>query len=342
MKHSINASPVCCRLLALVLLGAILGVLGGCERSGPAGAGRDGASQWREVRDGGMNGRYFVPAQPGPRPALLVLGGSEGGIESASLAAEFSQSGYTSLALGYFGLPGLPLQLKEIPLEYFSAAIDWLAQQPQVDRSRIAVVGISKGAEAALLIASHDPRVRAVVAATPSAYAWQSLDFVNWSDTPSWTRAGLAVPYVRLAPFNLTRHGTDLGLLHADSLAAATPQMIAAARIPIERSRAAILLIAGQDDRMWDASGYSATIERDLAARGLGEGLRVLRYADAGHAIFAPPRAVDEATLTRMLAYGGTREGTRAALADSWPAALAFLAEALDVPAERDDTPQAD
>lgn len=46
-----------------------------------------------------------------------------------------------------------------------TAAIDWLAARPEVDESRISVVGISMGSFWAPRIAAHDPRVHALVAA---------------------------------------------------------------------------------------------------------------------------------------------------------------------------------
>ena len=74
-----------------------------------------------EVREDGMYMRMFVPAGlRGRAPAIVVLGGSEGGIEGAARRAKrLAQAGYVTLAIAYFAADGLPPALIEIPLETF-------------------------------------------------------------------------------------------------------------------------------------------------------------------------------------------------------------------------------
>ena len=79
-------------------------------------------------------------------------------MRSALLAAR----GYAVLDLMYFGRDPLPRELIEIPLEYFAAGLDWLRSHPATSGVRIGVFGSSKGAEAALLVGTLDPNVRAV------------------------------------------------------------------------------------------------------------------------------------------------------------------------------------
>ena len=94
-------------------------------------------------------GYLFSPPDAGARrPGVLVFGGSEGGDAwPAGLAQSLAAHGYPALAVGYFDLPGLPAGLANIPLEYFAAAADWLASQPGVDATRLAVFGWSRGSE---------------------------------------------------------------------------------------------------------------------------------------------------------------------------------------------------
>ena len=103
-----------------------------------------------------------MPNGPGPHPAIVWLGGSEGGLREGT-AALLASHGYATLALAYFGVDPLPPELIEIPLEYCKEGIDWLKAQPSVDAQHIAVLGGSKGAELALLLA-----------ATPSRRCWSS------------------------------------------------------------------------------------------------------------------------------------------------------------------------
>src|SRR6266540_3724877 len=89
-------------------------------------------------------------------PGLLLLGGAEGGMHEDD-AALLAAHGYAALALAYYGLPGLPATLQNIALEYFEAALTFLQRHPHVRGDRFAVMGASKGGEAALLVAASPP-----------------------------------------------------------------------------------------------------------------------------------------------------------------------------------------
>ena len=117
----------------------------------------------------GLVGTFYEPPDEGRHPAMIVLGGSEGGVpRPVGHAGGLASRGYATLALGYFGVNGLPGTLSNIPLEYFGTAINWLAAQPSVDPNRIGVIGASRGAELALLLGGLYPRLRVVVAYMPS------------------------------------------------------------------------------------------------------------------------------------------------------------------------------
>ena len=99
------------------------------------------------VRELGLVGTLFRPDTDGPRPAIIALGGSIGNLEE-STAALLASHGYVALALGYFGVEGLPQDLVSIPLEYFETAIGWLQAQEGVASDRLAVMGVSRGGQA--------------------------------------------------------------------------------------------------------------------------------------------------------------------------------------------------
>jgi Acyl-CoA thioester hydrolase/BAAT N-terminal region/BAAT / Acyl-CoA thioester hydrolase C terminal len=118
----------------------------------------------------GFVGEFWHPASTTARgPAVLVLGGSEGGLPGTLLSALLASSGYPALGVAYFGAPGLSQTLSKIPLEYFAGALRWLARQPGVNPGSIAVLGVSRGSEAAQLLGVYYPGlVHAVIASVPS------------------------------------------------------------------------------------------------------------------------------------------------------------------------------
>ena len=140
-----------------------------------------------------FEGYFYSPPASGRRPAVLMIGGSEGGYAALPGAAALADAGFPALSMAYFGEPGLPRTLSRIPLEYFAKALRWLARQPGVDPSRIAVLGASRGSEAAQLLGVHYPSlVHAVIALTPADAAHPSYP----SGTgPAWTLHGRALPY---------------------------------------------------------------------------------------------------------------------------------------------------
>lgn len=279
----------------------------------------------------GLVGQFHEPTGNTRSPGLLVLGGSEGGLEQANeLAEQFVAEGFATLALAYFGISPLPTMLEEIPLEYFHKAIDWIREQHGVDAASVGVVGGSKGGEAALLIAATAPQVRAVVAYVPSHVSWQAL---NWQPPPrsSWAHRGVPLPFVRYVHASAERMQREGGLrgLYVASLAA-DPDAVRAAEIPVERTCGAILLVSGGEDGVWPSSEMARSIVERLQANRFAYPYRHLEYRDAGHAIMG---LASVPTTVKVpwgeLHLGGTESANASARIDAWNNVLRFLRERL-------------
>jgi dienelactone hydrolase len=214
------------------------------------------------LKDDGFVGSYWEPAISGKRPAVLVFGGSEGGVATYLLAARLAAHGFPALALGYFKEPGLPQTLSNIPLEYFAKALRCLREQLHVDPNRVVVLGVSRGSEAALLLGVHYPDlVHGVVAAVPANVAVCSLPGCAG---PAWTFQGKPVPYTR--QFN-EPHPTD------------DPDAV----IPVERIQGPIFLDCAGMDFVWDSCAYATAIVRRLDAHDFRYSHVFHRYPKAGH-----------------------------------------------------------
>jgi acetyl esterase/lipase len=293
------------------------------------------------VAQGSLIGTFVVPADGKRHAAVVVLGGSEGGLHADS-ARLFAAHGYAALALAYFGVDPLPKRLEAIPLETVTRGIDWLAARPEVDPTRIVLEGGSKGGELALLVASREPRIRATAAVVPSAYVWFGLAFEpGHAETSSWSAGGAPVPYVPSDPAAdaaIGRAFTFGGTIayrdtYAASLATAPAAVRERALIPVERIAGPVLCIAGGDDREWDSPGACRMVHdrREAAGRAAGDGVVV--EPGAGHALAfsgAPaPASFLAGPVTMQL--GGSPEANGRGGADAFARILVFFDQALAV-----------
>jgi acetyl esterase/lipase len=227
------------------------------------------------IAAGSLVGTFFAPPDGKRHPAIVVLGGSEGGLHDEQ-ARVLAEHGYAALALAYFGVEPLPGKLRAIPIETVSRGIDWLAARPEVDGARIGILGTSKGGELALLAASREPRIRATAAVVPSAYVWFDLAFDGTGETSSWSAGSAPVAFIPSDPVADMAVGRAFGTggtvsfrnTFDASFAAASPAVRDRARIPVETIAGPVLCIAGGDDREWDSPDACRIVhERRHAAR---------------------------------------------------------------------------
>lgn len=242
---------------------------------------------------------------------VVVLSGSSGRVERQR-ARLLAEQGFLALAVRWFGGPGQPPGICEVPLETFVAAVDLLRAH---GAARIGMLGLSKGAEAALLTAVHEPRVDLVAALSPTSRVWSNVGpGADGRDRPyrsSWTWRGRPLPFV---PGDDTWQpaeqdgGQDGGPVAIRGWYERSERTFAArldaAAIAVERARADILLVAGADDAMWPSLRYA----RELAARrhAAGVPVEVVTREDAGHR----PRFPGEgpAAPSAEFRYGGTAD----------------------------------
>ena len=260
--------------------------------------------------DDGVHGTVYQPTgtTTAPRPAVLVFGGSEGGLHPAVtlMASLLAAHGYPSLALAYFKEPGLPQSLTAVPLEYFARALALLRAQPGVDPRRVFVMGASRGGEAALLLGAYFPRlVNGVIAQVPGSYVNPAIPV---SGRSAWTLRGRDLPHAGAAKFGAPAASVD-------------PRAL----IPVERIRGPILLSCGEMDVVWPSCGYVDDITGRLTARSFAHPVTALRYPDAGHlaGTIPPYTSVTDGAVARS---GGTVAGIQTASVAVQTRVLALLA----------------
>jgi len=291
----------------------------------------------KPVREKRVIGTLFTPAREAKRPAIVVLSGSGGGVNEP-IAATFASLGYVALALGFFGMDGLPDELVNIPVETVRHGIDWLEARPEVEPESIGMFAVSKGTELALLVASKDERVKAVVVNVPSGVVFEGLHKGTGKDSQSsWAFHGEPVPFVPfsfslsiMAGFAWAKMARKpLSTRKMYEFAMNDSSAVEKAEIQVEKTRAPIMMLSSGQDGVWPSGRLSEMAMKRLRAHDHPYEDEHLHYEEAGHLIRFPytPMTVERFFMSKGLfgSLGGTpRENARAAL-DSWPRVKSFL-----------------
>jgi len=257
--------------------------------------------------DQGLVARGFLPASDDQVPdaaAVVIVGGSEGGLDSMSpMAASLASRGVPAVVVALFAAPGLPDELLEVPLEPVHGAAAWLREATGGTTERLVLVGLSRGAEAVLSAAAHLDGLEptAVVGLSPGSVVWEAIDEEGvGTGRSSWTVGGQPLPFTPIDDVAVTRdllrqaprravhrHVPQLMHLRAAYEGGLARPRAELAAIPVERITGRLVLHAGGSDALWpsDAMGAAIVRRRRLAGR---EDDQLVVHPGAGHLLRWP------------------------------------------------------
>jgi len=261
------------------------------------------------ARDGVTGELYLPTGHPAhPGPAVVVFGGSEGGLSTSDEAALFAARGFPALAVAYFDDDGVPATLTRVPLEYFDRAARLLSRQPGVDPHRVALLGSSAGGEAALAAAAAFPaRIAGAIAVSSPAAVLDSQD----GPGAEYTLAGHDLPT-------------------ADEREFEAPSATSGNTIAVEKA-GRVLLVCGEQDLLVPSCASARALQGRAARHGADDRVTVLSYDGAGHAVntmdpYFPDTQESFRDDGETVTTGGTWQGDQAGEAAAWPKILSWLA----------------
>lgn len=276
------------------------------------------------IREDGLVATYFSNKDGVARPGIIVVGGSEGGLNEY-MAALLASHGFSTLALAYFGIEHLPKRAAEIPLEYVQTAIQWMESRHEVVPNWLGIHGTSKGGELALLSGAYFNNIKAVVCLSGVALSFAGI--VPWSDAktlpPSWTYENKPIPYatpenpveVALECLRMFKSGEGGPFVKWYQELASDPEVVKRATIPVEGIQGPVLFISGQDDG--DVSRYTRIGVDRLAEHDHPFEVIHLDYPGGTHAIGIP--------YVRVTIPGQDAKSVADASVDSWNRTKDFL-----------------
>ena len=287
-----------------------------------------------EIRNKDMVANFYYPKNKQNLPLIIMLGGSNGGIREVDDRAKIiSSHGYAALALGYFGMEHLPKNLERIPVEYFFNSINWAKEKQFIDTNKIVIMGVSKGGEAALLVASMRRDIKGAIAFVPSNVRWQGIpngpSFISKS---SWTLNGKDLPYLKCSfsfsffwKYICKSKQIEMREIFKPIITE-DKSKIDPALIEVEKINGPILLVAVKDDKIWPSYDMCQMMKNRLDSLKFEHQIEFLYYDNAGHLIFLEPDLMPTIDYKyQQLAVGGKDSENSAAQIDSWNKMIGFL-----------------
>jgi len=253
--------------------------------------------------------KYYPPTGEEKNVAIILIGGSEGGLPNYFNIERFNKLGYPCLMVGYFGTKNTPARLEMIPLDYFEQVINTFKTNPEVRDKKIVVYGGSKGGELALLLASRFKQIQGVIAGVPSAVVFQGI---GGRPVSSWSYKGEQIPFVPYAPFDYSKI-VNSQYVELYKLSLEQTEAVEKALINVENINGPILLLTGKEDKMWPSSQMADMIIKRLDEKEFPFWYKHIAYQNAGH------------NFSEHSTLGGTTDGNKQASIDSEKRIFDFL-----------------
>lgn len=286
----------------------------------------------RAINENGFQANYFAKTDTKGKATLVLIGGGQWG---DYWGQQFAKKGFSGLSIPYTRKNNLPKLPEEIKLEYFEKAIKWLQNQPEVDPNKIIVMGASRNAELALVIASVFPElISGVVAYAPSSVSWSNtvLPFNSNELKPSWKYKNVDIPYVPMD--KISGNGSNkIETLTYWKKGLAKTDFISKAIIKVENINGPILLFSGRDDKVWPSVFMADMLEERVSKHDFKHSFQSIKYENAGHLISGNPEKSSDIRTGKMnidgkdyeYEYGGTMEGDNIAKKDANERLMEFI-----------------
>lgn len=181
---------------------------------------------------------------------MIVMSGSEGGLEHAEKLARFlADNNVPALAFALFKTKHTGKNLDRIPVERVGTVIQWLKRQGY---EKIGIEGVSKGAEYSLAAAIEYPEISCVIVKTPSWFYSEGMIKKSPSGCSCWSYEEMELPFTPYKErhpnvLSMMLRTREYNVLELNTNKAVTENSI----IPVERIHGPILMFSTKVDTVW-------------------------------------------------------------------------------------------
>jgi esterase/lipase len=257
----------------------------------------------------GFAGHMAEPEEQAAQAVIVVMGGEKSLMPGMKIAERFADYGIAGLAVSLFGADGLPKGPDRIPIDMFEPVVRYLKETRKF--AKISIYGMSMGSIAAALTARYIPGIDNLIMVSPSHVPFEgTLDkkYMTGHSFVTWRKE--EIPYVK-PDFSKNkamkysydaRAGRNVMGMWSDYMDAyEDKEREKQAEIPLEKTNARILMIAGTGDEAWPSDYSVRYMEEHLDDVGYARDYKAVFYPNASHLLGMMPNREREKWLYRMI-----------------------------------------
>lgn len=258
----------------------------------------------------GFAGHLAEPEGGSDRAVLVILGGEKSLLPGVKIAERFADYGWTGLAVSLFGAEGIPASPDRCPLEMLENAVNYLRSKRKIPH--ISAYGQSMGSIFAALTAQYIGGIENLVMVSPTHVPFEGTakDKKHMTGHSVATWRGQEIPFVTadFSKGNAAKYQTHpaaahkvMGMWAAYYDAYQDKAREQRAWLPIEKTNARVLLIAGGADEAWPAEYSVRAIYAYLERKHYDHDFKAIVYPNVSHLTGMMPNRQREKWLYRMI-----------------------------------------
>lgn len=262
------------------------------------------------MREHNFVGHLAEPDQGSDKAVIVIMGGEQSLFPGIKIAERFADYGIVGLSVSLFGADGLPEGPDRCPLDMFEYAVKYLRDTKKI--SHISTYGQSMGSIFAVLVAEYIGGIENVIMVSPTHVPFEGTlkDKKHMSGHSVATWRGRDIPYVT-ADFSKMKAGKYLK--HPAAAHKVTGMWVAyyeayqdkdreqKAWLPIEKTNARVLLIAGGADEAWPAEYSVNVLKSYLERKNYTHDFKAIVYPNVSHLTGMMPNKEREKKLYRLI-----------------------------------------